>query len=106
MLLPARSGYSAPTLIKSDFNPNLSQATARCASIIHTPPLQWVTFMLFPARSGHPLSSYVESIRLFSQSLTINCLIRLYTPRLPHTLLLQVQPRTPRPNLGMICSCP
>jgi mannose-P-dolichol utilization defect protein 1 len=34
--------------------------------------------MVYPVRSRYPLSSYVEYICLLSQSLFINCLIRLY----------------------------
>jgi hypothetical protein len=40
-------------------------------------------FMVYPVRSCYPLSSYVQYICLLSQSLFVNCLIRLYNPRLP-----------------------
>eukprot|EP00967_Tisochrysis_lutea_P114745 scaffold183212_cov33-Tisochrysis_lutea.AAC.1 len=39
----------------------------------------YAAFMTYPVRSGYALSTYVEYICLMAQSLTINCLMRLYS---------------------------
>lgn len=49
-----------------------------CPPSLPTPPCRYAAFMVYPVRSGYPLSSYVEYICLLAQSLTVNCLIRVY----------------------------